>query len=355
MNNMSSVIDFIQTVRFFSSINGRNQLSRIACALDLATFKKDEFVFEEGEIGNHFYIIFEGEVSIVKVKKNNKGQIISKLVLVTLFSGQSFGETALARKDGVRSAGAYCSGKSLSLLSLYIYDYQSIMKEFQADFEKEVYKKFQTITIFKTFNDEVMNEIVKSVVVRNFSADKVLLSKGSTNTQLFLIKQGIVKVLKHVKKPVVDDILKSNPNIPSGGLQDTNLPAGSWALDQNWKSRIKSENVTQGSYTITTVPFVVSLLCTGQVFGELSVLDPGAVSPVDIITLTNVEIYVIDGAKLIALGAKYNVNCMTALNESINLSNPAAEKIDHYFRVKYKWEREKKRVINNIHIKYRNT
>jgi len=350
INNMSSVIDFIQTVKFFSSINDRFQLGRIACALELVTFNKDEFVFEEGEIGNHFFIIFDGEVSIVKVKKNNKGQIISKLVLVTLFPGQSFGETALAHKDGVRSAGAYCSGKLLSLLSLYIDDYQSIMKEFQAEFTREVFHKFQSIPIFKTFNDEVMREIVKSVVVRNFSAEKVLLSKGSTNTQLFLIKQGIVKVIKHVKKPVVDDILKSNPSIPSGGLQDTNLPAGSWALDQNWKSRIKSENVTQGSYTITTVPLVVGLLCTGQVFGELSVLDPGAVSPVDIITLTNVELYVIDGAKLITLGAKYNVDCMTALNESINLSNPAAEKIDHYFRVKYKWEREKKRVISKYNF-----
>jgi hypothetical protein len=30
----------------------------------------------------------------------------------------------------------------------------------------------------------------------------------------FLIKQGIVKVIKHVKKPVVDDILKSSSIIP---------------------------------------------------------------------------------------------------------------------------------------------
>ena len=122
---------------------------------------------------------------------------------------------------------------------------------------------------------------IGSAVVRHFAADKILLTKGSVNTQLFIIKQGIVKVVKHIKKPSVEDILKTDQSIPSGGLQDTNMPAGSWALEQSWKARMKAENVTQGSYSITTTPFVVGLLCTGQVFGELAILDPGTSSPVD--------------------------------------------------------------------------
>ena len=351
--NMSNVVDFIQTVKFFSSMTDRYQLSRIACALELVTYKKDDFIFHEGDIGNHFFIIFEGEASIAKVKKDPKGNIVSKLVLVTLFPGQAFGETALAIKDGVRSAAAYCSGKTLSMLSLYIDDYQIIMKEYQAVFFKDVSERFNTYPMFKTFTKEMMNEVISSAVVRNFAADKVLLTKGSTNSQLFIIKQGIVKVIKHIKRPNVDDILKTDPNAASGGLQDTNMPAGSWALEQSWKARMKAENVTQGSYSITTSPFVVGLLCTGQVFGELAILDPGTASPVDIMTLTNVELYVLDAAKLITLGARFNSDMMTALNESMNLHNPAAEKVDHYFRVKFKWEREKKRVLSSLGINYR--
>jgi len=351
--NMNSVIDFIQTVKFFSSMTDRYQLGRIACALELVTYGKDEFVFHEGEIGNHFYIVFEGEASIAKVKKDAKGRIISKLVLVTLFPGQSFGETALAKKDGLRSAAAYCSGKNLSMLSLFIDDYQSIMKEFQVVFFKDVSERFASYPMFRTFTNEMMEEVIGSAVVRHFAADKILLTKGSVNTQLFIIKQGIVKVVKHVKKPSVEDILKTDQSIPSGGLQDTNMPAGSWALEQSWKARMKAENVTQGSYSITTTPFVVGLLCTGQVFGELAILDPGTSSPVDIMTLTNVELYVLDASKLIALGARFNAEMMNALNDSMNLHNPAAEKVDHYFRVKYKWEREKKRVISSLGVIYR--
>lgn len=58
------------------------------------TFKAGEFIFFEGDIESHFYIIESGEVSIFM--KDRHGQ---KIDLSKLCSGDTFGEFALISKN----------------------------------------------------------------------------------------------------------------------------------------------------------------------------------------------------------------------------------------------------------------
>jgi CRP-like cAMP-binding protein len=55
-------------------------------------------VFDEGDIGNHFYMILDGEVSIIKIHRTIDGEFKEAITLVKLYRGQSFGETALEHK-----------------------------------------------------------------------------------------------------------------------------------------------------------------------------------------------------------------------------------------------------------------
>lgn len=65
------------------------------------TFKPGDFIFFEGDIENHFYIIESGEVSIFT--KDNRGQ---RIEIARLQAGETFGEFALIDKKGERSASA---------------------------------------------------------------------------------------------------------------------------------------------------------------------------------------------------------------------------------------------------------
>ncbi len=64
------------------------------------TFKAGDFIFFEGDIEAHFYIIESGEVSIFM--KDKKGQ---KIEVARLKDGETFGEFSLIDK-GARSASA---------------------------------------------------------------------------------------------------------------------------------------------------------------------------------------------------------------------------------------------------------
>lgn len=67
--DIEAIVDFIKEVKFFSSFaSNRPMLAKIARKISLTSVRKGKFIFEEGEVGEHFYIILEGEVSIVKVR-----------------------------------------------------------------------------------------------------------------------------------------------------------------------------------------------------------------------------------------------------------------------------------------------
>ncbi len=90
------------------------------------------------------------------------------------------------------------------------------------------------------------------------------------------------------------------------------------------------------------------MLGSGQVFGELSVLDQSKSSPVTAISYTGVELYVFEGEHLVNLGIRFNSHCVDALCESLNMHNPPSEKLNYYFRSKYAWEMRKAKLLKSI-------
>lgn len=64
------------------------------------SFKAGEFIFFEGDIESHFYIIESGEILIFTKDKTGK-----KIEIVKLSAGETFGEFALIDK-GARTASA---------------------------------------------------------------------------------------------------------------------------------------------------------------------------------------------------------------------------------------------------------
>jgi hypothetical protein len=166
----------------------------------------------------------------------------------------------------------------------------------------------------------------------------------------------------------------------------TEVP-GLWVMEKNWRDRLESfdfganPNATNGpaaaaaasmansaasarmndrssryisnlnNYSsLTTADFTVGVLGSGQVFGELAVLDPEGevLSPVSAISFTPVELYVFESEALVDVGAAYDSNTTNTLNDSINLHNPPAEKLAYYFRQKYIWEKRKDDLLQNV-------
>ncbi|UKK01159.2 CGMP-dependent protein kinase [Theileria orientalis] len=99
-NNKMAVIKKMYIFRYLSS----SQLDMLIRGFKSVRYKKGETVFNEGEIGDCFYIISKGEVEIVK----------GGVHLRTLAKNDYFGERALLY-DEPRSASVVCSGSDADL------------------------------------------------------------------------------------------------------------------------------------------------------------------------------------------------------------------------------------------------
>lgn len=333
IHNMVPVVDFLKQLKFFSSLaKDADVMSQIACSIDIKICNKDTFLFQEGDTGSHFFMIVDGEISIVKVTKDDHDVIVNMLTFVKLFRGQSFGETALDSRGGKRTAGAYVS-RMATLLMLERDDYQKIMMSYQSVLNGEVESALKNCPVFNGWEKKRLNHISSLFTKLNYSPHSVIIKAGEPVTSLFLIRRGIVKVIKAISKPKLDNL--------SFKTQQNCL----WSLQRNWRGNLKAE---ERSVDCELVDFTVGLLGSGQVFGELAVLDPSVVSPVSIVSYAAVELYAVESDVIIALGARFNTATMNALNESHNFNNPLGAKFDYYFKEKYQWEVAKRKVLGSL-------
>eukprot|EP00605_Chrysophyceae_sp_TOSAG23-4_P002620 GSChrysophyteH1.ASY1.ANO1.2892.1 assembled CDS len=344
---MAAVVDFISQLKFFSAFRSSpSRMEEIASHVELTSYDKGDFIFEEGMLGEHFFMILDGEVSIVKCKKKEDGEIISTNVLVRLFRGHTFGETALESSGGVRSAGALAS-QPTHLLGLHVDIYSKIVGAYKAQIREEVRLVLSSCPAFKELSAEALTTLAKNAIVRSFGSNKEIIKTGESSKYLYIVKHGLVKLIKPLKKPKVSNIKVYTPY--SGKVQKAETP-GLWVLEKSYTTPIdnangpKRRNPREGK-GVDETEFTVGVIASGQIFGELAVLNPGEPSPTTAISSTPCEVFCLDGETVLKLGAKYSKVCMNALTEGITLHNPPAEKLAYFFRAKYVEERQMRNIL----------
>jgi CRP-like cAMP-binding protein len=96
---VSDVFNKVRQLDFFSFMND-DEILKLLKLTRCRKYSKDEIIFEEGQAGDRFYVIVEGNVSILKVLNSEKQEL-----LAILDKGACFGEMAIIEHT-TRSARA---------------------------------------------------------------------------------------------------------------------------------------------------------------------------------------------------------------------------------------------------------
>jgi CRP-like cAMP-binding protein len=115
----NQVVGLLQKVDLFEGLPD-DDLRRIAGIVGGTTLEKGDVLFEEGEPGDAFYIVFSGAVEIVKNRPDGTEER-----LAVRRSGEAFGEMALLN-DAPRSATAR-AGETSQLMSVARDDFQLLL------------------------------------------------------------------------------------------------------------------------------------------------------------------------------------------------------------------------------------
>ena len=156
-----------------------------------------EYIFKQGDIGNKYYILLSGQVSI-EISSNESGHR-SIMEIMTYTSGTSFGELAL-ESSKPRSASAFCKTPS-HLLALTKIDYSRLMQRIVTDKKNEMTDFLQSLPAFQKVNRLALSKLTYNIVEKNFTKGQYLFREGDEAREILIIFSGECKLCKSLNKP----------------------------------------------------------------------------------------------------------------------------------------------------------
>ncbi|MDO9391962.1 MAG: cyclic nucleotide-binding domain-containing protein [bacterium] len=152
MSPVNKSSELLRNVYLFNDLS-QPELEKIMGLAYDKSYEKEAAVFQEGEIGDAFYIVTEGEVRISTMVPG-----VGEEALKILRPGEYFGEMALI-DDFPRSAAAIAHQGPVKLLAIYKRDFKKMLSE-----DKELAYKLLSVFI-KTLSSRLRetNEKLKSI------------------------------------------------------------------------------------------------------------------------------------------------------------------------------------------------
>ncbi|KAF0699320.1 Aste57867_10110 [Aphanomyces stellatus] len=187
--DLKFAVEYLKGVKFFArfSFEVRKQLCK---ALRLVCAWTNTTVFEEGQPGHHFYILFSGCVEVLITTTNRYDQVV-QTVVSTLKEAETFGELALSEENGCRRA-TVAATEYTELLTLSRDDYVPLIQKYQNQYHSEYVRMLSQNPYFMGDEwDATTLEAMCSVMVEKyFPFEGEICKQGSRATEMFVVVRG---------------------------------------------------------------------------------------------------------------------------------------------------------------------
>ncbi|EEY63334.1 uncharacterized protein PITG_15043 [Phytophthora infestans T30-4] len=223
-----------------------------------------------------------------------------------------------------------CMGE-VSCMLLDVDIYLNILREHEERVLEERLQFLHRCHAFGTCSEEMLTALAAVSGSTLVDPNKDALKAGEVVKQLYVIKKGVCHS---------EDALTSRSS------------DGSWVLDNGWMLTnprlVSNAQALVAAKQQRSEEVTVAVLATGQLFGELSVLQPGQHSPVTVRTQTLVELLVFEEEDLSQLRVQYMSGTMNSLQESLLFHNPPQQKLTQLRCDLTHWTREKRSVLEDL-------
>ncbi|GMF30502.1 unnamed protein product [Phytophthora lilii] len=188
---------WLRQVEILASLSER-QLALLAGVLKASTFTDNEMIIKQGDVGDTFYIVEEGNVSCQmegpRGFKNSEG-LHDRTELAILDPGDYFGEMALL-SDMPRNASIFAKG-SVKCLSLGRQDFDSMLGPLTDVLDRNSrIRILRTIPAFANKSQEALDYAVSQLEIKAFQDSQCIFRQGDTAVAFYIVKSGCVKLIK---------------------------------------------------------------------------------------------------------------------------------------------------------------
>lgn len=196
--------EYLQTLKFFRTLP-KSFVRELCSVVDFLKLPPGATVFREGEVGDLFYIIFTGSVDVIVTSKDFRGNA-QQTKLINLTEGSHFGELALMKGHGIRSA-TVVTREECKLLVICEKDYNATLRRMQkADLAKRV-GVLDQIPTFQTpeWTGELLKEMSYVLSEHKLPAGSVLFKQSDKALQVYFVVRGELVATKDIVDPATQE------------------------------------------------------------------------------------------------------------------------------------------------------
>ncbi|TMW63854.1 hypothetical protein Poli38472_002795 [Pythium oligandrum] len=190
---------WLRQVEILASLSER-QLALLAGVLSAVTFENNETIIRQGDVGDTFYIVEEGNVSCRIEAPGVRGGA-GGAEIACFGPGDYFGEMALL-SDMPRNASIYAKGP-VKCLSLGRQEFDSMLGPLTDVLDRNTrIRILRTVPKLANRSTEYLEQVVSLLEIKAFQDNQCIFRQGDTATALFIVKSGCVKMISTCQDPV---------------------------------------------------------------------------------------------------------------------------------------------------------
>ena len=209
-HDVKEMTDATRDVKFFKSMNDNKLHSELCRSMTFETVEKDTVIFEQGDEGTSFFILFTGAVKVLVNRGGLQGAEGYGSCVCVLEDGDSFGELALLG-NGIRAA-TIMSAMPTQLLRVEKVAYDLCLHRLHEAELKEKTHFLKRIFLFHEWTEEDLVKLAKVVTRKKYAKNTCILTQGMRSN-------SSSKQSKHSKHSST-----ATPLIPSSLLLHTQAP-----------------------------------------------------------------------------------------------------------------------------------
>jgi ABC-type bacteriocin/lantibiotic exporter with double-glycine peptidase domain/CRP-like cAMP-binding protein len=192
--NTEELIPFLRRNSVFSLLD-EPDIERLAEKMTLLRFAVGDVIIQEGDVGNHAFLIYSGRVRVVK--QSTSGKVVT---LITQHAGDIFGEQAIL-KDITRTASVRAA-EDVALFRIEQEDFRNLVdavpklatyiEKFMNDSALRDF--LRTSTFLESLKPSEITSLLDQLTEQEFAANTTVLSEGDAGDFMYIVRSGQLKV-----------------------------------------------------------------------------------------------------------------------------------------------------------------
>lgn len=204
-SQMVTRCEFLKKCLFLDPLSNE-QISKLAGALETTTYEDGEYIIKQGDVGDSFFIIEEGNVRCTQVKSSGR-----EVDLLTLKTGDYFGEMALMLND-TRHANCIATGR-VKCLSLDRAKFDMLLGSVQEVLGKRMRVRIlQSVPLLAKLPENKLIKLSGVMRVQSFADNAYIIKQGEEGSRFYIINEGEVRCTRQVGPNKEEELIRLTSN-----------------------------------------------------------------------------------------------------------------------------------------------